>query len=66
MLAAEAVLPRAPRSWHNHLRPTVKKDEWTPEEDRLIMDLVNQLGTKSARLSITDCHTLTPPHPPPA
>tara|TARA_B110001452_G_scaffold64190_1_gene50953 strand:- start:587 stop:1099 length:513 start_codon:yes stop_codon:yes gene_type:complete len=45
------VPPLVPRRWHNHLRPTVKKEEWTEEEDRLIMDLVNEMGTKWLRVS---------------
>ena len=31
--------------WFNHLCP-VKKGEWTEEEDRLIQEGVNELGTK--------------------
>ena len=32
--------------WFNHLCPQVKKGEWTEEEDRLIQEGVNELGTK--------------------
>ena len=31
--------------WHNHLDGTVNKAEWTEEEDRMIMELVQQMGT---------------------
>merc|ERR1711998_119303 len=37
--------------WHNHLSPEVHKDTWTPEEDRLIMQYVEQMGTKWAAIS---------------
>ena len=39
-----------PRSWHNHLCPHVRKDEWSVEEDRLIMDLVQRYGTKWSKI----------------
>ena len=32
--------------WFNHLAPSVKKGEWTEEEDRLIMAAVKKHGTK--------------------
>jgi hypothetical protein len=37
--------------WHNHLCPTVSKQEWTAEEDRLIMELVERYGTKWSRIA---------------
>eukprot|EP00301_Raphidiophrys_heterophryoidea_P027688 c9777_g1_i1.p1 GENE.c9777_g1_i1~~c9777_g1_i1.p1 ORF type:complete len:358 (-),score=58.43 c9777_g1_i1:304-1377(-) len=37
--------------WHNHLNPDVRKDAWAPEEDALIFDLVDALGTKWASIS---------------
>eukprot|EP00301_Raphidiophrys_heterophryoidea_P001045 c10519_g1_i1.p1 GENE.c10519_g1_i1~~c10519_g1_i1.p1 ORF type:complete len:394 (+),score=60.65 c10519_g1_i1:101-1282(+) len=37
--------------WHNHLNPDVRKDAWTPEEDELIFELVEKLGTKWASIS---------------
>ena len=32
--------------WFNHLSPTVKKGDWTPEEDKVIQEGVAELGTK--------------------
>ena len=32
--------------WHNHLCPSVNKEDWTEEEDQLIMEQVQQVGTK--------------------
>ena len=37
--------------WHNHLCPSVNKDEWTEEEDQLIMLLVQQMGTKWSHIA---------------
>jgi len=37
--------------WHNHLNPDVRKDAWAPEEDELIFELVDKLGTKWASIS---------------
>jgi hypothetical protein len=36
--------------WHNHLCPSVNKEEWTEEEDQLIMELVQQMGTKWSKI----------------
>ena len=32
--------------WHNHLDPNINKKSWTPEEDRLILELHAKLGPK--------------------
>lgn len=37
--------------WHNHLNPAVRKDKWSVDEDNLIMDLVDKLGTKWATIA---------------
>lgn len=37
--------------WHNHLNPAVRKDKWSTEEDNVIMDLVDKLGTKWATIA---------------
>ena len=29
--------PLLARRWHNHLNPNIRKDSWTPEEDRMIL-----------------------------
>lgn len=37
--------------WTNHLRPNLKKGAFTPEEERLIIELHSQLGNKWARMA---------------
>lgn len=37
--------------WRNHLRPACNKGPWTEEEDRLILERVQQHGTKWAKIS---------------
>ena len=37
--------------WHNHLCPSVNKDEWTEDDDKLIMQLVQQMGTKWSHIA---------------
>ncbi|KAI4321957.1 hypothetical protein MLD38_035277 [Melastoma candidum] len=37
--------------WTNHLRPNLKKGSFTPEEERLIIELHSQLGNKWARMA---------------
>jgi len=37
--------------WHNHVCPSVSKEEWTDAEDQLIMDLVQQMGTKWSKIA---------------
>jgi len=37
--------------WLNHLDPSVRKEAFTQEEDDLIVELVNTLGTKWAQIS---------------
>jgi hypothetical protein len=34
------------RRWFNHLCPDVKKGSWTADEDRVIMESVQQFGTR--------------------
>ena len=36
--------------WHNHLSPSVDKNEWTEEEDRVIAEGVARMGPKCPRL----------------
>merc|ERR1740124_1411708 len=42
---------QARERWHNHLCPSVRKEEWTEEEEDLIMQLVQQLGTKWSNIA---------------
>lgn len=37
--------------WYNHLDPTIRKDPWTPEEDRRIVELHAQLGNRWAEIA---------------
>ena len=34
--------------WHNQLDPAIKKDNWTPEEDRTLLDGHRNLGAAAA------------------
>ena len=58
-----AALPSAPcpapstfrracaRRWHNHVCPSVNKEEWTEEEDQELVALVQEMGTKWVNLA---------------
>ncbi|KAL1554162.1 transcription factor MYB98-like [Salvia divinorum] len=37
--------------WHNHLRPDIKKDVWTLEEDRILIEVHSQVGNKWAEIA---------------
>ena len=37
--------------WHNHLSPTIRKDEWTLDEDVLILELHRVLGNRWAEIA---------------
>ncbi|GFP79916.1 transcription factor myb98 [Phtheirospermum japonicum] len=37
--------------WHNHLRPDIKKDLWTEEEDRILIETHVQVGNKWAEIA---------------
>lgn len=39
------------KRWLNHLDPTIKKDPWTAEEERIIEDAQTRLGNKWAEIS---------------
>jgi hypothetical protein len=38
-------------SWHNHLNPDIKKTPWTDDEDRTILNLYQQFGSKWAEMA---------------
>jgi len=37
--------------WHNHLNPEIRKDAWTEEEDRIILEAHAVLGNKWAEIA---------------
>jgi hypothetical protein len=37
--------------WHNHLNPNIRRDEWTPEEDIVIINAHLQIGNKWAEIA---------------
>ncbi|TYZ61851.1 hypothetical protein PybrP1_011967 [[Pythium] brassicae (nom. inval.)] len=37
--------------WHNQLNPSIKKESWTPEEDRTIIELQAKLGNAWAKIA---------------
>ncbi len=42
---------RAARRWHNHLDPSIKRGEWTREEDRVLADRHGAFGNAWARIA---------------
>merc|ERR1740124_992221 len=50
-LPGERLGKQARERWHNHLCPSVRKEEWTEEEEDLIMQLVQQMGTKWSNIA---------------
>jgi hypothetical protein len=37
--------------WFNHLDPNIRNEPWTPEEDRILINAINTLGTKWSKIS---------------
>ncbi|XP_077215474.1 uncharacterized protein LOC143850024 [Tasmannia lanceolata] len=37
--------------WHNHLRPDIKKDIWSEEEERLLVEAHKKIGNKWAEIA---------------
>lgn len=37
--------------WYNHLDPEIKKEPWTDEEDRLVIELHAKLGNRWAEIA---------------
>ncbi|KAJ4840208.1 hypothetical protein Tsubulata_002960 [Turnera subulata] len=37
--------------WHNHLRPDIKKDTWTDEEDKILIQAHTEIGNKWAEIA---------------
>lgn len=37
--------------WHNHLNPEIRKEAWTPEEDKVILEAHARLGNRWAEIA---------------
>ncbi|CAL9014630.1 unnamed protein product [Prunus brigantina] len=37
--------------WHNHLRPDIRKDMWSEEEDKILIEAHKQIGNKWAEIA---------------
>ena len=37
--------------WHNQLDPAIKKDNWSADEDRILLDAHRQLGNRWAEIA---------------
>jgi hypothetical protein len=37
--------------WHNHLNPTIKREKWSEEEDRIIVNAHKMIGNRWAEIS---------------
>ena len=37
--------------WHNHLDPIINKNEWSAEEDRILLDSHKVMGNKWAEIA---------------
>ncbi|XP_042499857.1 transcription factor MYB98-like [Macadamia integrifolia] len=37
--------------WHNHLRPNIKKDSWSEEEDKILIEAHTEIGNKWAEIA---------------
>lgn len=38
--------------YQNHLRPDINKSEWSPEEDKIVIDLKEKLGTQWSKIAL--------------
>ncbi|XP_059626956.1 transcription factor MYB119-like [Cornus florida] len=52
---AEKMVGRAGKQcrerWHNHLRPDIKKDSWSEEEERLLIEAHEKVGNRWAEIA---------------
>ncbi|KAL1147304.1 hypothetical protein V6Z11_A10G045800 [Gossypium hirsutum] len=52
---AESLVGRAGKQcrerWHNHLRPDIKKDSWSEEEDRILIEAHAKVGNRWAEIA---------------
>lgn len=53
---ASMMVTRNPRQcrerWNNYLNPNLRHDQWSPEEDMLLMQKYKELGTKWRKISL--------------
>ncbi|XP_010257103.1 PREDICTED: transcription factor TT2-like [Nelumbo nucifera] len=54
-LIAQKLVGRAGKQcrerWHNHLRPDIKKDTWSEEEEKLLVEAHEKIGNKWAEIA---------------
>ncbi|GJR04161.1 transcription factor MYB119-like protein [Tanacetum coccineum] len=52
---AEQMIGRAGKQcrerWHNHLRPDIKKDTWSEDEERILVEVHRKVGNKWAEIA---------------
>ncbi|GJT84030.1 transcription factor MYB119-like protein [Tanacetum coccineum] len=52
---AEQMICRAGKQcrerWHNHLRPDIKKDTWSEDEERILVEVHRKVGNKWAEIA---------------
>ncbi|PRQ18951.1 putative transcription factor MYB-HB-like family [Rosa chinensis] len=52
---AEKLVGRAGKQcrerWHNHLRPDIKKDSWTEEEEKILVEVHAEVGNRWAEIA---------------
>ncbi|GJW92631.1 transcription factor MYB119-like protein [Tanacetum coccineum] len=52
---AEKMIGRAGKQcrerWHNHLRPDIKKDTWSEDEERILVEVHRKVGNKWAEIA---------------
>ncbi|KAF5459905.1 hypothetical protein F2P56_019815 [Juglans regia] len=51
MLPAGRIGKQCRERWHNHLRPDIKKDTWSEEEDKVLIQAHGEVGNKWAEIA---------------
>ncbi|KAG6683678.1 hypothetical protein I3843_12G027200 [Carya illinoinensis] len=51
MLPAGRIGKQCRERWHNHLRPDIKKDTWSEEEDKVLIQAHAEVGNKWAEIA---------------